>query len=602
MTFPLRALAALVALIAWPAFAAPTWADPAKALRVMFPIAATGFDPQPSQDYYSNNVSRQIFDALYEPDYLARPYRWVPNTAEALPDISKDGLTWTIRVKRGIRFADDPVFKGTARELTAQDYVYSWKRLVDPRVRSPNAYFIAGKLVGLDSAVAKAKAAGKFDYDAEIEGLRAIDRYTIRLKLTEPDYTLFGFLTQTAMAAVAREVVEAYGDASSWVMAHPVGTGPYRLKEWRRGQKITLEANPNYREERFPAAPASADAATDAVAERMRGKRLPQIGRIEIAIIEESNPQLLAFNSGELDYVNVPADLVAKVLDANNRLLPSYAKEGVTLHRAVQPALQYTYFSMEDPVVGGYTTERIGLRRAIMMGFNTPDLIKVWYQNQATPATQPVPPDVSGHIAGLDVHVPFDPATARALLDKLGYKDRDGDGFRELPDGKPLTLTMASQPTSRDRERDELWKRSMDAIGIRVDFIKQKWPDLLKMARAGQLQLWQVGWITTAGDGDAFMQLLYGPNAAQSNLGRFRNAQYDELYRKSKGVPPGREREELYAKMDRIAAGYSPMDLGVYRVENTLARPWLVGYKKNIYVEHGWKYYDIDPARLKAGK
>ncbi len=404
------------------------------------------------------------------------------------------------------------------------------------------------------------------------------------------------------MAAVAREVVEAYGDASTWVMANPVGTGPYRLKEWRRGQKITLEANPNYREEHFPAAPPDADAATNAVASQMKGKRLPQIGRIEISIIEESNPQLLAFNSGELDYANVPADLVAKVLDGNNRLLPPYAKEGVTLHRAVQPALQFTYFNMEDPVVGGYTAERIGLRRAIIMGFNTPDLIKVWYQNQATPATQPVPPDVSGHIAGLDVHAPYDPPTARALLDKLGYKDRDGDGFRELPDGRPLTLMMGSQPTGRERERDELWKKSMDSIGIRVDFVKQKWPDLLKMSRAGKLQFWQVGWITTAGDGDAFMQLLYGPNAAQSNLGRFRNAEYDELYVKSKRVPPGREREELYAKMDRIAAVYDPMDLGVYRIENTLARPWLLGYKKNIYVEHGWKYYDIDLARLRPGK
>jgi ABC-type transport system substrate-binding protein len=577
-------------------------ADMTKTLRVMFPIAETGFDPAPSQDYYSNNVNRQIFDALYEPDYLARPYRWVPNTAVALPEISKDGMTWTIRVKRGIHFADDPVFKGAKRELTAQDYVYSWKRLVDPKVRSPNAYFVAGKLVGLDAVVEKAKAAGKFDYDAEIEGLRATDRYTIQLKLTEPDYTLFGFLTQTAMAAVAREVVEAYGDASTWVMANPVGTGPYRLKEWRRGQKITLEANANYREEHFPAAPPDADAATSAVASQMKGKRLPQIGRIEISIIEESNPQLLAFNSGELDYANVPADLAAKVLDANNRLLPPYAKEGVTLHRAVQPALQFTYFNMEDLVVGGYTPERIGLRRAIIMGFNTPDLIKVWYQNQATPATQPVPPDVSGHIAGLDVHAPYDPATARALLDKLGYKDRDGDGFRELPEGKPLTLTMGSQPTGRERERDELWKKSMNSIGIRVDFVKQKWPDLLKMARAGKLQFWQVGWITTAGDGDAFMQLLYGPNAAQSNLGRFRNAEYDALYEQSKRIPPGREREDLYAKMDRIAAVYNPMDLGVYRYENTLVRPWVLGYKKHIYDEHAWKYYDIDPARQKAGR
>jgi len=588
-----------IALAATSALAA-SWADGAKTLRVMFPIAETGFDPQPSQDYYSSNVIRAIFDSLYEPDYLARPYRMAPNTAEAMPAISPDGLTWTIRVRRGIHFADDPVFGGKKRELTANDYVYAWKRLVDPKVRSPNAYYVAGKLVGLDAAADKAKTSGRFDYDADIEGVRAIDRYTIRLKLVEPDYTLFDTLPQTAMAAVAREVVEAYGDASGWVMAHPVGTGPYRLAEWRRGQKIVLEANANYREQYFPAVAGKGDDASRALAARMKGKRLPQIGRIEISIIEESNPQLLAFDSKALDYANVPPDLVPKALDANNRLLPEYAKQGVTLHRATQPALQYWYFNMDDPVVGGYTPDKVALRRAIVMAFDTPDLIRVWYQGQASPATQPIPPEVQGYVEGLNARLPYDPATSRALLDRFGYKDRDGDGWRERPDGKPLTLAIGSTPSGRDRERDELWKKSMAAIGVRIDFVKQKWPDLLKMARAGQMQMWQVGWITTSGDGDAFMQLLYGPNAGQSNLGRFRNAEYDELYRKSKRVPHGPARQNLYAKMAQIVAAYNPWDFGITRFENTLVRPWVLGYRKHIYLEHPWKYLDLDDGRATA--
>jgi ABC-type transport system substrate-binding protein len=577
-------------------------ADMGKTLRVMFPIAETGFDPQASQDYYSSLVMRGIFDTLYAPDYLARPYRNVPSTAAGMPEISTDGTTWTIRLKQDIYYTDDPVFGGKKRELTAYDYVYAWKRLVDPKIRSPNAFYVAGKLVGLDAVAEKAKANGKFDYDSEIEGLRALDRYTIRLKLVEPDYPLFDSLTQAPMAAIAREVVEAYGDASGWVMANPVGTGPYRLKEWRRGQKIVLEANPGYREEYFPAAPADADDATKALAAKMKGKRLPQVGRVEIAIIEESNPQLLAFNSKELEYANVPSDLVPRALDPQNRLLPEYASAGVTLHRATQPSLAYSYFNMDDAVVGGYTPDKVALRRAIVMGLDTPDLIRIWYQGQAIAATQPVPPDVQGYVPGVSVHAPHDPATAKALLDRFGYKDRDGDGFRELPDGRPLTLSMGSTPSGRDRERDELWKKSMAAIGIRVDFVKQKWPDLLKMARAGKLQMWSVGWITTSGDGDIFMQLLYGPNSGQNNLGRFRNADYDELYRKSKRVPHGPERQKLYAKMDEIVAAYNPWDFGVYRYENTLVRPWVLGYKKHIYNEHAWKYYDIDLARLKAGK
>ncbi len=177
-------------------------------------------------------------------DYLARPYRFVPNTAAAMPEISADGRTWTIRIKPGIHFADDPAFKGKKRELTADDYVYAWKRLLDPRMRAPFLWYLDGKVVGADAVLAKAKEAGRLDYDAPIEGLKALDRYTLRLTLKEPDYVMLGYMSQAPMAAVAREVIEAYGDASGWAMANPVGTGPYRLAEWRRGQKIVLDANP----------------------------------------------------------------------------------------------------------------------------------------------------------------------------------------------------------------------------------------------------------------------------------------------------------------------------------------------------------------------
>jgi ABC-type transport system substrate-binding protein len=410
---------------------------------------------------------------------------------------------------------------------------------------------------------------------------------------------MLGYLSQAAMGAVAREVIEAHTDTTGWAMANPVGTGPYKLAEWRRGQKIVLEANPNYREQYFPQ---NGEVADRELMAAMKGKRLPQIGRIEIAIIEESNPQLLAFDSRELDYANVPADLVPNVLGAGSNLKPAYVQQGVRLERAMQPALSYCYFNMDDPVVGGYTPERIALRRAIVMGLNTPDLINVWYQGQAVTATQPIPPNVAGHSAGFNVNIKYDPATARALLDRFGYKDRDGDGWRERPDGSPLVLSMGSATSGRDRERDELWKKSMSAIGIKIEFVKQKWPDLLKMGRAAKLQMWPVGWITTYGEGDAFMQLLYSKNIGQSNYSRFVNAEYDELYRQSKRIPDGPERNAIYRKMATIVSAYNPWDRGVYRYENTLVRPWVQGYKKNIYIEHPWQFLDIDTAKRKTEK
>src|SRR5947209_8648587 len=126
-----------------------------KVLRVAFPIAETGFDPQSGGDAYSNYVNRQVFDPLYQYEYLTRPYKLVPNTAAALPDISADGKTWTIKIRPGIYFADDPAFKGKRRELTAADYVYSLKRLLDPKMLSNFLQIVEGRFVGAEAVVAK---------------------------------------------------------------------------------------------------------------------------------------------------------------------------------------------------------------------------------------------------------------------------------------------------------------------------------------------------------------------------------------------------------------------------------------------------------------
>ena len=594
-----RILAASLALAAAASGAAvgatPAFADPAKVLHVAIPVAETGFDPQATSDLYSSHVQRAIFDTLFTYDYLARPYRLVPSLAAAMPEITDGGRTWTIRLKHGIHFAADPAFKGRTREVTAADVVYTFKRLLDPRMRSPYLWFLDGKIAGAEPVLEAAKKAGRLDYDAPIEGLQAVDRYTVRLKLVEPDYILQGYMSHVAMSIVAREVIEAYGDASGWAMANPVGSGPYRLVQWRRGQQIVLEANPDFREMRFPDSSA-------AFARPLRGKRVPQIGRIEIAVIEESNPRLLAFNGNALDYVNVPSELSDTVLDGEGGLRAAYAGRGVRLERITQPALQYAYFNMEDPVVGGYTRERIALRRAIVMAIDTPALIRTIYQGQALPATQPIPPNVPGHDPAFNVRVRYDPAAARALLDKFGYVDRDGDGWRDLPDGKPLVLSMGSATSARDREFDELWTRSMRAIGVRIDFVKQKWPDLLKMGKAGQLQMWRVGWITQYGEGDAFAQLLYSRNIGQSNLGRFSLPEYDKLYRASRLLPDGPERNALYRRLSEVVAAYNPWDLGVYTIENTLVQPWVLGYQKHVYWEHPWQYLDIDVARRSAAR
>jgi ABC-type transport system substrate-binding protein len=580
--------AALLALACIGAHAQP---DPGKTLRVAFLIAETGFDPQASSDLYSNYVNRVLFDPLLRYDYLARPHKIVPNTAAALPEPNTDGTEWTLRVKPGTYFSDDPAFKGRKRELTAADYAFAWKRVLDPRTRSPHLDTFDGRFVGMDKLVARAKETGRFDYDAPVEGLTVVDRYTLKLKLTGPWWDLPIDLTGTGTAAVAREIVEAYGDASGWVMAHPVGTGPYRLKDWRRGQRIQLEASPTFREVLYPD---SSDPADKAIVAGMKGRRLPLIGNIDIAIIEEANPRLQAFERAQLDYLEVPVDLAGNVMGEDNRLLPRFGAAKIALQRGIQPNISYTFFNMDDPVVGGYTKEKVALRRAIGMAYNVDEETRVIRQGQAEWASQILPPGVTGHDPKLVANTKYDPQGAKALLDRFGYVDRDGDGWRDMPDGKPLVLRKGSVPSALERQYDELWKRNMTAMGIKLELVTQKWPDLLKMARQGQLQMWQLSNRATTTEGYGFLGLLYGGNIGTQNYARFKHADYDRMYDESKKLPDGPERAKLMRQMSEIAAGYAPWKVNAYRYENVILYPWVEGYKLNVFNIHPWQYLDID--------
>ena len=584
-----RLASGLVALLIAASAAA---ADPAKLLRISFPVAETGFDPVRVSDLYSNIVNEAIFERLLTYDYLARPAKLVPMTAETMPEVSEGGRTYIVHLKRGIYFAPDPAFKGQRRELTAEDYVYSFKRFADPANRAPYGFMLQGKIVGLDEQTEAAKKSGKFDYDATIPGLVALDKYTLRFKLTGADFLFPYTLAHVPFCAVAREVVEAYGND---VQAHPVGTGPYVLKEWRRAAKITLEANPSYREVtwNFQAEGNSRD---EALATEMKGKKIPQIGRVEISIIEESQSRWLAFERKELDYLALPATFVGEALDESNNLKPKWVEQGVSLYRAVDPSVGYTFFNFRDPLVGGFAKEKIALRRAIIMGYDLPAEIRVIAKNQEIQAQMPIPPGVVGFDASYRGVNQYDPVLANKLLDYFGYK-KGSDGYRTLPDGKPLTIRQATGTAAIDREYSELWKRSMDAIGIRMLFEPGKFADTLKAAKACHVMMWQASWTADYPDGDNFMQLLYGPNTGESNNGCYESKAYDALYEKSLTLPPTSvERNNLFIDMSRQIEVDGAWNLHSSPIRNQLIRPWVKGYKKHPILQAEFVYMDVDVA------
>ena len=588
-----RAAAVLCALAIAAALASGAHAaDMHRTLHVAFPVAESGFDPQAIGDTYSDAVCLAIFDPLYRYDYFARPVELAPNTADGLPEITDGGRTYTIKLKRGIHFAADPVFGGRPRELTAEDYVSSIKRVLDPKVRSYWLYLFEGTLAGLEGPLARARATGQFDYGEKIEGLQALDRYTLRIRFKEPNYAFRWWLTTSSFAAVAREVVDKYQDASHRVMEHPVGTGPYRLKSWTRGQRIVLEANPDFRDEAYP--PPGRDPGDAAIARGLTGRRLPLVGNVDIAVIEEAQPRMLAFDSGQLDYVTVPASVAPTVLD-QDALKPALAKRGIALHRQPEPSLGFFFFNMDDPVVGGYDPAKVALRRAIAMAYDRAAAIEQLANGQAVLADQPVPPGLFGHAASIGAPVAYDPAAARALLDRFGYRDRDGDGYREMPDGKPLALAKGSTTDAAARASDELWKRNMDAIGVRITFVKNKWPELNKMTEAGQMMMWGVGWISGIPDGEPFYSYLVSRNIGTSNDARLRLPEYDRLYDETRILPDGPQRNALFARMNRLIVGYAPWIIDDYPYRNDLTQPWLRGFKQNPFQRWQWAYYDVAP-------
>jgi ABC-type transport system substrate-binding protein len=566
-----------------------------KVLRYAFNVAETSFDPGYVTDLYSTYVIATIFDAPLTYDYLARPFKVKPNVTD-LPQVNAEGTEYIFTVKPGIFFQDHPAFKGKKRELVAEDFVYSIKRHYDPKVKSGNLYQFQQlmKVSGMRVLLDKHKATGKFDYDLAVEGLQALDKYRFRIKLDAPDHNFIYRATHSMFSAMAREVVEAHGDA---IGEHPVGTGPFKLGYWKRSSRIVLERNPGFREVFWDAEAPAGDAWAADIVKRLKGKRLPLLDQIEIAIIEEPQPRWLAFLNEEHDFVErVPEEFASKAFPGG-KLAANLARRGLQMDRLTRLELTYSYFNMDDPIVGGYTPDKIALRRALVLAYDNDEEKNIARKGQAIVAQSPISPGCYGYDpAFFSDTTEYDPARARALLDLFGYKDIDGDGYREMPDGSPLKIVFNAAPEGLTRTVAELWLKNGKAIGINFEARFAKWPDLLRESNAGKLQMWSLGWSTVTPDGESFHLMLYGPNRGQANRSRFALAAYDRLFEQAKQTPHGPARDAIWREANRVFLVYAPWKLGMHRITTNLSQPWVVGYRMNPVMNSVWRYVDIDLA------
>ena len=477
-----------------------------------------GFDPAQAADEATILAVGKLYEGLYQYDYWTRPYRVVPLLADGMPSVSPDGLVWTLRLRPGIRFADDPCFAATSgrgRPVTAADFLYSLLRIADVKVGSSGYWLFRDRIEGLDAFRAASQSDAPTDYDAPGPGLRALDDRTVEIRLLAPYPQLLWALAMPYTFIVPREAVEHYGPSFP---LHPVGTGPYILASARPNYRYEYRANPAWTD---PASPRTDTVPPDAPTPDA-GRPLPLVPRIVDSVVGDPSTAWLMFLSGDLDRTTVTLDQWNSILTPEKTLRPELASRGIALARTPTLAVTYIAFNMDDPVLGPNPK----LRQALSCAFDIP----AWMQFQngrIQPADGPVPPGVDGASTTPNPYS-FDLDRARALLAEAGYP-----GGRDPATGRRLVLTLdiGSADNPEDQQGAELLASFFDRIGVQLRLSYNNWPTFLKKIQNRQCQLFKLTWLGDYPDAQNFLQLFYTPNASPGpNRSNYSNPAFDALY------------------------------------------------------------------------
>ena len=519
-----------------------------KVYRHSLDESPTSIDPVQASNVYANHVVINAYDTLFAYKYLARPYQLKPNLADGWPEISEDALTYTIRLKRGVHFVDDPAFEGgVGREVVATDVIYSLQRHFDPAMRPQGAWLWQGRIVGLDEW----KAAGA-DYSQPVEGLTAVDSHTLRIQLKQPYPQLLDSLAQGYSAIVPREAVERYG---SEFAIRPVGSGPFRLVSYDTA-RILMERNPNFRQEPVDLAAEGYDPATQGSygLERIEGRAPPFIDILELDFINEPSARWNSFTKGnEVQYTTVPNEQLSRLLASTDpvRLKPEYEARYHS-YAGVEAGFLFSSFNFDFPEFG-YNDDpererrNKALRCAVIKAMDWDARNESFYGGIATifpgiivPAVPEYDPDLSRDSITRDV------AGARKLLADNGW----------TADNLPV-LTYGSPSGVSSRLMYEQFRAWLKEIGYPPEKVVLKqyatFGDISRAWKESELPWIAKGWGLDYPDAENTLQLFYGPNGSPgSNDANYKNPEFDRLYEESSVMLPSPERTELYRRMNRM--------------------------------------------------
>jgi oligopeptide transport system substrate-binding protein len=562
-------------------------ASKGKVLQLFRTSAHKTLDPAKQFDSASAEIVSNVYDTLLEYHYLKRPYEIVPNLLAKMPEQSEDGLTYSFELRDGVHFQDDPCFPGgKGRELTTDDVIYSIKRYADANVNVQSYSLWQGAVAGMDEFREQTKQAGKSaDYaKLHISGIVKQDdrRFTITLNRSNPLALLP--LAASQLSIVPREAVEHYKEEFE---RRPVGTGPFRLETLSLRGVTVLVKNPNYHGT-YPTEGEAGDDEKGLLA--ARGKRVPFIDRIELPLIEEPQPAMLKFLTGQLDMIGMDRDNFVKMAyrdETGFHLRPDYAKN-FEISSAPALSMEYFVFNLQDPLLG----KNKALRQAFAHALDTPAFIDQMRNGRGVPLKTMVPIPIAGSQEDLEAQW-YEPniAKAKQKLAEAGY-----------PDGKglaPIVIDYRNSSTIT-RQEFEFQRAQLAKAGIVLKANFQTFSAYLQKVDRGNFQMTLSGWQADYPDAENFYQLLYGPNKPPGpNYSSYANPEYDKLYEQVRFMPDGPERHALFKRMNEIIREDVPIVFTWTPTAVGLRQRWVMNHKRNMMIDLPAKYLDIDTA-LKA--
>ena len=523
-------------------------------------------DPVKGSSVYDSKASSYVYQTLLQYNYLRRPLEMEPLLLAEMPEVTEDGKLYRFKLRQDVFFHDDACFpEGKGRQLVAEDVFYSLKRMADESNQPKGWWLLKDTIVGFDEyrteQNAARKADGKFDYDAPVEGFTTVNDHEFEIRLKEPFYRFTYTLAMFQTAVVPREAVEHYKKKFS---RHPVGTGPFLLKNWEAGSRMTFVRNPNYREEFYPDDPGLNADGTEPYEGYARdqelgfyedaGKRLPIVDRVEIGMYVSLQPMWLKFRNRELDYTTVPPENFPHAyIKRTQKLRKEYVEAGIRSEPVPLLSLSYYGFNMEDEDYGGYDEKHKLLRQAISLAIDWEERNEAFANGLNLIFDGPIPPGLSGHPEGHDLPNAYrglDLPRARKLLAKAGHP-----GGKGLPD-----LVYFTSGGGRFPEMAAMLKRQLAKIGVKLDIRLLDFSTLTDALRSRRAPFFGLGWIGDYPDAENFLQLFYGPfKSPSSNNFNYDRPEYNKLYEQIRVMSPSPERTNLYEQMRDMVVEDAPI-------------------------------------------